>query len=194
MSYHLSLLQARDDLISNGIYEIADTVQFYQSNGIDRTQEINNVVGALSVTRIVNCGNKRFDFAKDGEKAVVFEAFAEDAETVIDLVAWPLNQPTRVMTMFGKCGILGGYNAYNAATYYDNGALEMHRTPLELFQAGFDGAAIVEPKIAARQMLDIPGNIAATEYSYGKELQALMQSVIPKNKILVPQTIMRKAA
>lgn len=194
MSYRISLFQAINDLIDNAIYEIADTVQFYKSNGIDRTQEINNVVGALSVTRIVDCGNHRFDFAKDGEKAVVFEALAEDAVTTLDLVAWPLGKPAHVMTMFGKCGILGGYNAYNAATYCMDDSLAMYRTPLELFLGGFDGSAIIEPTIAARQMLDIPGRIAARDYRHGKKLEALMQSVVPKNKILVPQTIMRKAA
>lgn len=194
MSYWLSLLQARHDLIEGGTYEIEATIQFFKSNNIKRAEELNNCIGALSVTRIVDCGNNRFDFAEDGFQAVVFEALAEDAETVIDLVSWPLDRPAHVMTMFGKCGVLGANDAYNPSTYCMGDSLAMYKTPLELFQAGFVGSTIIIPSIAARQMLDFGGKIAARDYQHGKKLEQLMQSVVPRGKILVPQPRLRRAA
>ena len=52
-------------------------------------------------------GLPSFDFFPDGVPAAVVEVFAENAQTVIDLVAWPLNDPTRFATAVGEADMLG---------------------------------------------------------------------------------------
>lgn len=145
--------------------------------------------GACVVRNVMDCGNQRFDFA-NGEAeqlpAFVCEAFGSDGESLVDLVAWPLDSPNKVMSMFGRCGLLGAWEAMNPATYFMDSSLVMHRTPLEWLQAGCRGAVVVTPYVAARMFLDLPGKIAARDDIHGRQLEALRRSVLPKDQILVP--------
>ena len=155
---------------------------------IDQTT-VRDFAGALVVRNIVDCGGNRFEFARPSDDqfpAIVCEAFGSDGETVIDLVAWPLDRPKHVMTMFGRCGLLGAWEAMNPATYYLDAPLLLHRTPLEWMQAGCRGAVVVVPHVAARMILDLPGKVAVRDADHGRQIEAIRQSVLPPNQVLVP--------
>jgi len=154
-------------------------------------------VGACAIVPIIDCGNRCFDFHnthQDALKAFVMEVYGKDGESVVDLIAWPLDRPRHVMTMFAECGLIGLWEAMRSANYVFDFPLPMYRTPLDWLKSGCRGAAVVTPHIAARQLLDIPGRVSARDVRHGRELQALMQSVIPKDRVVIPVGIGRAAA
>lgn len=158
---------------------------------------INRFCGGYGVTQILDLGCARFEFASgdDGSlEGFVMEALGEDGETVIDLVAWPTLQPERVMSKFGRCGLLGLWQAIGPATYFLGGVLNLHRTPLQWLQSGCEGAAIVTPSIAATQLIEAPGRIAARDHAHGRQLVALLRTVVDiEDKIVVPSKFRRAA-
>lgn len=194
MSFYLALMQARADLLDQGMENLAETLAYFKAHGIGAQAERDYSIGAATVCKIADCGSGKFDFDESGFPALVCEALAEDAETTIDLVAWPLDRPAHVMTMFGKCGLLGAFDAFNPATYCMGTPLIMHKTPLDFFKSGYRGAAIVTPKLAARQMIDISGQIAARDHRHGRELKTLIDSVIPRDRVVIPAQSVRRAA
>jgi len=153
-----------------------ETFDFRKSYGIRSTPTSSDCVGVITLARISDLGNQRFDFDPNGIEAVIFEAMGKDGETTIDLVAWPIDCPNIVLTMFGRCGLIGAFSAFNPATYYGGLPLPVYRSPLELFRAGFTGAAIAVRNIAARQLIDLPGRVVAQDYRHGKDLQDMIES------------------
>jgi hypothetical protein len=143
--------------------------------------------GLCAVIPITDCGNGRFDFRDTDEdiESLVCEALGADGETCTDLVAWPLSDPGRVMTIFGRAVIIGEWASRSPFTYAF-APLTMHRNPLEWLKAGCDGAAIVDATKAGRALVDLPGQIAARDAQHGRELSALIDAVYPSNKIVVP--------
>lgn len=146
--------------------------------------------GGWGLAPIADHGNGRFDFTdSDAIPAFVIEAYGPDGETVVDVVGWPLDQPDKLMSMFGRCGLLGAWQALGPATYFMGGTLALHRTPLDWLRSGCKGAAIVTPSIAAAQLAEAPGQIAAHDHAHGRQLVALLRTVLhPENKIVVPST------
>ena len=181
-------------------YERAWPTQEYVSYVREHRLDIKTIgyfAGGCGVIPIMDCGGGRFDFTGTASNmetvnAFVCEAFDVDGETAVDLVAWPLNRPKHVLTMFGQAGLLGLWAAHNPATFFMGGWLHLHRTPLDWLKSGCCGAAIVTPHIAARQLVDVPGRIEAVDRLHGREIHWLMHSAIDiDNKVIVPK---RRAA
>ena len=128
--------------------------------------------GLCAVLPISVCGNGRFDFLVATVPGFVCEAFGEDGQTVIDLVAWTIDRPDQVLSMFGRAGLLGAWEAMNPATYFMGGLLKLHRTPLEWLKADCRGSTVVTSHIAARMLLEAPGNIAADNHAHGREISS----------------------
>jgi hypothetical protein len=147
---------------------------------------INGFAGATGILPVVDCGQGRFDWDAPGElmEAFVCEAYAEDGETVIDLVAWSTKDPTHILTMFGRAPILGLWEALNPATYFGGKALQMHRTPLEWMQSGCRGAAVVRPTSAARLLFDVEGAIAGKDPRHSRYLLELIRGVVDDRKVV----------
>lgn len=158
--------------------------------------------GAFAVLPIVDCGHGRFDFGKPelDPLAFVHEALDETGEVAQDLVAWPLAKPANVLTMLGRAGIIGLEAATNPATYHFGKPLTVHETPLQWLQAGCKGAAIASKRIAARELLDLPGPVCGRNKRHSQELLALAQSVVDASRFLSPvdagnvRTVERRAA
>ena len=136
---------------------------------------------------VLDCGKGRFDFVGHGEpvEAFVLEVLDFDGETHLDIAAWPLCDPGRVLTMFGRAPLIGMWAALNPATYYMGKALVMHRTPLEWLMSGCSGAAVLVPRLAARQLIDLPGPLAARDHRHGLQLRKLMLSVVETDRIVL---------
>lgn len=156
---------------------------------------ISGFAGATGILPVVDCGRDRFDWDAPGEmiQAFICEALAEDGETVIDLIAWPLSSAAKVMTMFGRTPLLGLWEAMNPATYFGGKPLQMHRTPLEWLQSGCRGAAVVRPASAARLLFDIDGAIAGKDPRHAKQLRDLIHTVVDDRKVVCAETRVRAA-
>lgn len=117
-------------------------IHYVRHHGLELGR-ISGFAGATGMLPVVDCGQGRFGWDAPGEliQAFICEAYAEDGETVIDLVAWPTDRPGYVLTMFGRAPILGLWEAMNPATYFGGKALQMHRTPLEWLQSGCRGSS-----------------------------------------------------
>jgi hypothetical protein len=161
---------------------------YVRQNGIELGR-ISGFAGATGILPVVNCGQGRFDWDAPGQlvQAFICEAYAEDGETVIDLVAWPIDRPQLVMTMFGRAPLLGLWEAMNPSTYFGGKPLQMHRTPLEWLQAGCRGAAVVRPASAARLLFDIDGAMAGKDQRHTRQLRDLIHTVIDDHKVICAQ-------
>jgi hypothetical protein len=144
-------------------------------------------VGVTAVLPIEEHPGSRFEFRDSGSLGFVCESYAADGETVTDLVAWHLDLPERPLTMFGRCGLLGLWQANAPGTYFMGGSLRLHRSPLLWLQARCDGAAIVHRSAAGRQLLDVPGRIAAEDRAHGREIAGLLRAAADiDNKVVAP--------
>jgi hypothetical protein len=174
-------------------YDRVETTTSYLSyvrrHGIDIGQ-VTDFAGATGVIEIVDCGNGRFDWSGPGTKVMGFvcEALDADGETVVDLVAWPIDRPMHVLTMLGRAALVGMWAAMNPATFYMDKPLIMYRTPLEWLTSGCRGAAVVHARRAGRAFLDIPGPILAQDPSHARTLLAIARSVVDERQIRVRQT------
>lgn len=186
-----ALLNARAELIEGAGFSGA----FTRKHGIDLAA-IAGFIGAYGMMPIADCGGGRFEFAliEVGEQAFVFETFGEDGETVVDLVALPVRDPTRCLSMFGRCGLLGLWEAMGPATYFMGAPLVVHRGALLWLQSGCKGAAVVNPSVAASQLVETPGRLAAENHTHGRELVALLRTVIDVNRKVVVRSTERRAA
>ena len=162
-----------------------ETLAYLKKNGVRLTRTMSDCVGTITLALIADHGNKRFDFDAGGFEALVCDVMGEDGETAVDLIAWPVDDPETVLTMFDRCGLVGAYQAFNPASYFDGNPLPVHRTPLDLFRAGYTGAAVAIPRIAARQILDLPGSVLAVNHRHGIELKTLIETNI-RGRVLVP--------
>lgn len=171
----------------------AEFLAYVRSNRLD-TWTIGWHAGAIAILPIARHPNNRFEFDDNGDLGFVCHAFAADGETVTDLVAWPLEHPECPLAMFGRCGLLGLWQANAPGTYFMGGSLLLHRTPLAWLQAGCDGAAIVDRYLAGRQLLETPGRIAVEDREYGREIAALLRAAADiDNKVIFPTTQRRAA-
>ena len=167
---HLQILSACLELSRVAETFMSETFSYRNIEGIRSTPTMSDCTGIFTLARIAVHRNDRFDFDPLGIEAVVFEAIGEDGETPIDLVAWPIDCPGRVLTMFGRCGLIGAFCAFNPATYYAGSVLPVYRSPVELFRSGSGGAAI-----AVRQLIDLPGRVVAQDLRHGIELQRMLE-------------------
>lgn len=185
------LLHARHDLLARADETITASSGYILAHGLD-WRLVAAHAGMLAVIEIEFLPHRRFDFTDQGERAAVIEALDTDGETVLDLVVWPLSDPTRVASLFGRAPLVGMYAALNPATYIFDKPLQVHRTPLDWLKAGCDGCAVVEPRIAARVLNDdVPGTMAGQDDEHARELAALLQSVVDVGRVLTP---VRRAA
>jgi hypothetical protein len=165
----------------------SDAFRTYVRNNRLDVMAIGWHVGGNAVLPIGAYPENRFEFVDDGDLGFVCHAFAADGETVTDLIAWQLDLPDRPLTMFGRCGLLGLWQASAPGTYFMGGSLRVHRSPLLWLQSRCDGAAIVDRSLAGRQLLDVPGRIAAEDRAHGREIFALLRAAADiDNKVITP--------
>jgi hypothetical protein len=184
MHMHHALIAARAEF-----YERSQvTAEFLHYVGRHSLElgRISDFAGATGILPVADCGGGRFDWGAPGDmiEAFICEAYAEDGETVIDLVACPLDRPKYIMTMFGRAPLLGLWEAMNPATYYGGKPLQMHRTPLEWLQSGCRGAAVVRPSLAAPFLFNLEGAIAGKDLRHSRHLLDLIRSVVDDKKVV----------
>ena len=162
------------------------SLDYCRANGIDFGATVPGC-GGVHVAAIEPTG-RHFEPREDGLLAAWCDALAEDAQTVVDVVAWPVEQPAHWWTLSGFAPALGMAHASNAATYSFGGALHLHRTPRAWLQAGCNGAAILDASAGARWLLDLSApRIAAEDDAHAREIMRARQALTERQTIVVPQ-------
>ena len=184
MSIDHALLAARAEFYERA-WAHPKYVHYIRQHGLQLAR-ISGFAGATGMLPVVDCGGGKFDFEAPGElvEAFICEALGGDGESVVDLVAWPINRPTTVLSMFGRAPVLGLWEAVNPSTYFGGKALQLHRTPLEWLQSGCRGAAVVVPHLAARFLFDVEGAVAGKDRRHARELLELIRSIVKPDKVV----------
>ena len=173
-----------------------ETVDYLEKQDID----INTVVGfcgSPTVLPIMLLPGRRFDLPDghggDTVTGCAIEARDEIGETAIDLVAWPVANPTDVHSLCGAAPILGLWAAHNPSTYIFGRPLEIHQTPLAWLQADCDGAAIIVPQLAGRLLIDLPGPFGGQDNAHVHALRNMVRAPGERVDFLVPSPVRRAA-
>lgn len=158
-------------------------------------------VGAIGMMDVIEFAGDRFDFAPAAARhstdrlinCLVFEALGED-ESPFDLVALPIGEPQRPMTMFGSVGFLRPDVVMWPGSYSMGKTMQVHRDSLVWLKAGCQGTAIITPRVAAREMLDVPGFLQGEDWPHARELKRLAESVVNLKQIVGPDHSRQVAA
>jgi hypothetical protein len=111
------ILATEVEIARHELYERAERTDYHLRVGISWST-IEAHAGVLTVIPVRFYTGGKFNFTKyEGEQAVVIEAFEEDGETTLDLVAWPVDRPAQVASIFGRAPLVGMWQAYNRASY-----------------------------------------------------------------------------
>lgn len=180
----IDLLLAYADLVEAAL----PSADYCRTNGIEYAATV-PACGGVHLAEVQPDG-RTFEAREGGIMAAWVEAMAEDAEQVLDVVAWPVDQPAHWWTLSGFAPALGMAASVNAASYALGGALRLHRTPLAWLQAGCEGACIVDPVAGPRWLLDVePPRIAVEDEAHAAEVDAMRRSALATfaaPRILVP--------
>lgn len=178
----IALLEARMALIEHA----RPSVGYCRQHGLD-WPTIEAACSGVFLAPIRPEPGGRFTFDETGTLAAVVEVLAADGETVIDIAAWSLTDPTRWRTAIGAAVALGETVAWNPSTYAFGRPLRLFRTPLRWLQAGCDGACILDTKRAARWLQDVPSStVAAADDGHAIELETLRRALLKEQTIVVP--------
>jgi hypothetical protein len=182
----LPLIAARAELCRHGEPHI-DWLDYVRNSAID-IPTVCRFAGLLAVTHCIFYDHRRFDFAdpaeREAEAAAVIEAIGDDGSTVIDLVAWAVDEPGRFAGLFGDVSMLGTDRVDNPASYFAGQHLQIYQTPLRWLQAGCNGAVVIDPHGARTVLRRAGGPIAGEDIQHARALQRL--SHMPAARVLAP--------
>jgi len=136
----------------------------------------------------------QFDFTPEGVPCAVIEVLDENAETVIDLVAWPLHASERLATAVGEADMLGIPCMRNPATYVGGRPLRVHRTPLGWLKAGCQGCVVLNRDWGGYWLRQAPGPLLAENLAHGRELRRMLGTGYDASRLLVPAASVARAA
>lgn len=142
--------------------------------------------GMIAVARVRFFAGRRFDFDDDGMPGIVIEALGDDAETIEDLVCWPLERPDKFATALGRARGLGIDQARNPASFVGS-PLQVHRTPLRWLQNQCQGVVILEPVSAVLWLGDAIGAIAGEDLDHAREIGRLLHPYVSPRRVLYPE-------
>jgi len=95
-----SILAACFELARLAEAAMPETLAYLKRNGIRLTRAMSDCVGTITLAWITDHGNSLFDFDSFGFEAIVCDVMGEDGETAIDLIAWPVDTPETILSMF----------------------------------------------------------------------------------------------
>ncbi|MGE3872317.1 MAG: hypothetical protein AB7F74_05100 [Parvibaculaceae bacterium] len=181
----IELLRAREQLYRST--DIKATVALIRQHRLDH-ETIIAFAGIIAITTCRFDGRGHFRLADKGLKSVVIEARGADAATIVDLIAWPLDDPGRFATVAGF-DVLGADQIINPASYASGSALKAFRSPWAWVQAGCRGCVPLHHQHAGCWLWKALGPIMAEDAEHRRELQNLLNPpAVPGRRILVPRT------
>lgn len=188
----MALLSYRMDM-----YERAepseDWLRYMSANSINIVEAYAHV-NILAVTGAEFFEGRRFDFSSNGVQTAVIEVLGDDAETVVDLCAWPVDRPQDFATALGRADGLGVWQVQNPATYIGGRPLLVHRTPLEWLQTECRGVVILNEHSAPRWLAPASGPIAGQDVVHARSIARMLAGYFDPESILAPVKARRIAA
>lgn len=179
------------DGVQRQFYELADwspvTAAYVKAQRLNM-EIVQAFAGTLAVLPCV-FDNGFFDIVAGGEMSVVFEVLDEDGARTIDLLAFPVADPTRFGTADGTCAVLGAANIGNPASWAFNEPMPIHRTPLKWLQSGCRGVVITDHVRGPVALSKALGNLGAEDMAHARDLTSMLcQPLVDPRCILVPHT------
>ncbi len=149
--------------------------------------------GCLVVRRVAYFRDRTFDFPPDDEPggilSVLIEVLADDRETVLDLLAWPIGRPRKVASAIRRADVLGGWRISRPTL--TGGPLRVFLTPESWLKGGCEGIAIVDPIRGAARLAAVRGSVVVENVEHGRELARMLPGYFDRSRILAP---LRRAA
>lgn len=132
-----------------------------------------------------------FDVGRDGERAVTFRA--TDRGEVVDLIAWsPCTG--KIGSWFGRAAFLGDTEQiFCTSTYFADGKLRIHKSPLEWLKAGRDGGALMKPELCGVFLRNVP-RVFIPDISLARNFKAWVQPPRPRVKIFTKPNFAKRIA
>jgi hypothetical protein len=180
-----SLLHLAATLTAHRLFAFADpdpeAWQALKAQGVN-LDLVTNLAGPIVRTAVTFLPNDRFKLDSFGEIAFALAVHAEDAETLIDLVAWSAREPATFGTLFGT-GILGLDSLMNPASYVDHPCC-LYSSPLAWLQADCAGAVVLDSRAARKVLSDAPGPLTTDNLELAKSLMGA--GIVSASKLMVP--------
>ena len=123
-----------------------------------------------------------FEIDDTGERALTFRA--EERGEVIDLIAWqPLTG--KLASWRGVAFCLGDFDdVFNPGTYFADGALHVHETPLQWLQAAREGIVILRQDLAHTYLADRQ-RIVCSNAAHARQIERWLKPPKPTVEIFV---------
>ena len=154
------------------------SVSYIRRHKIDWTAA-EKATGGVFLARISTDG-AWFDFAPNGHVAAVCEIWDADGKTIVDLVAWSVDDPHRWWTALGVGVVLGEAYAANPNTGLCGEPLRIFRTPLGWLQGDCAGIVLLDRARAGRWLLDAARTVSAEDNRHAAEVHKLMKAAGPR--------------
>ena len=154
-----------------------------RAQGVD-LDLVTNLAGPIVRTAVTFPSDSRFEYDSFGEIAFAMAVHGENAETVLDVVAWSARYPATFGTRFGT-GILGRDSLMNPASYA-GGPCCLFSSPLAWLQAGCAGAVVLDYQKAHMALLGAPGPLTTDTLDFAQRL--VQTGVVPAAKLFVPSS------
>lgn len=103
------------------------------------------------------------------------EVFEADMETVIDLVAWPIDKPAEYRTFVGQGAVLGAANIENPSTYVGGRPLRVSRTPQAWARAGGRGVCPIDFELAGAMLASCPGRLFCEDIHHARAIARMVR-------------------
>ncbi|MFG1275662.1 hypothetical protein [Xanthobacter flavus] len=132
---------------------------------------------------------RRFHFDPAGDLAVVIEALEiEHGEPwLVDLVAWPVDQPSEFATAAGRADLLGADHIGNPASFYGGRPLRVHRHPLSWLRAGCCGVVVLDERRAGARLAGALGNLAGEDEEHARQIARMTAGMLSPRRIVFPR-------
>jgi hypothetical protein len=129
--------------------------------------------------RFSNSGS--FDFDREGHQAIIF--LAEDLGKAIDLIAW--RPPSGgIASWRGAAFCLGDTeHIFSPATYFADGALRIHQTPLDWLKAERDGVVIVQTQWTYAYLRD--ARLSFADRAFAQKVKRWREPPAPRGELFI---------
>ena len=148
---------------------------------------------AMSEPWPLRAAKVRFDggfyFVSDGERAIIMPA--EDHGEVIDLIAW---RAGKMASWRNVAFCLGDADQiFCPSTYFADGALHIHASPLDWLRAGRAGITIIRPDLVYAYLRHV-SRLAFTDVGHARQVKRWLRPSSPQVEFLIDVAEDRSAA
>ncbi len=171
--YHLLPFPAICELFHDRADWSLATKAYVAEQGLD----LKLVYAHAGICAVINCvftGDGFFEFYDGGTPAFVIEVMGDDAATVVDLVAWPIDAPDIFATAIGDGHALGISNVTNPASWSFGRVLKVHRRPIDWLKSGCSGVVILDHRFVPYWLGNALGLLEAEDAEHARSLAGML--------------------